>query len=611
MPGLIPPHKQEEIRAASDIVEVIRGYLPLRKAGGSFVALCPFHREKTPSFHVNPTRQTFHCFGCHQGGDVFEFVQQYERLTFIEALRRLAERAHIPLEFEDAGPAREERNLRDRLRDIHEQLTRQWQAILRSDPSGQAGRDYLAERGVSEDAVVKFRLGYAPPGWNDTVEWARQKGIDAGLMEKAGLILRRDRGEGWYGRFRGRLMFPIADPQGRVIGFSGRVIGSDDNTAKYVNSPETPLFTKGRVIYGLDRARRAMLDAGTAVICEGQLDTIACHLAGIENAVAPQGTALTADQCRILGRHVEEVVLCFDSDPAGQKAAVRSVDDLLASGLAVRVATVPAPHDPDSFIKENGPEAFRALIDGARGFFEFLLGYFCDTHDTRSDRGRGAVVRGMAEFVSKTHNPVMADTVIRRTAERLGLNPEAIRREFRQHARSWSAPRTVADEEADAIAAAGEAGDEELPRPSGPELWLLRILLGGDDLVPWAEEHLDPQWIQHPLVREVVERRLEAAAQETWNDVPSLLDALENPAARRLVTEAVAQEKEIPDRVRQLMDIVAGLEQRGVEAEMRETRRALDEADPQDWDLIRSLQERSLALKQRKEALRQQRVGRG
>lgn len=609
MAGLIPSHKKEEIRAASDIVEVIRGYVPLRKLGGNFVALCPFHREKTPSFHVNPTRQTFHCFGCHAGGDVFEFVQQYERLTFVEALRRLAERAHIPLEFEEAGPAREERNLRDRLREVHEQLTRRWQAILRHEPAGQAGRDYLARRGVPEEAVVRFRLGYAPPGWADTVDWAHQQGFDPGLMEKGGLILRSERGDGWYGRFRGRLMFPIADPQGRVIGFSGRVIEGDEKTAKYVNSPETPLFTKGRVIYGLDRARRAMLDAGMAVICEGQLDTIACHLAGLENAVAPQGTALTADQCRILGRHVEEVVLCFDSDPAGQKAAVRSVDDLLASGLAIRVATVPAPHDPDSFIKEHGGDAFRALIDGAKGFFEFLLDYFATTHDPRTDRGRLAVVRGMAEFVAKTGNPVMADTVIRRTSERLGLNPEAVRRDFRQHARSKAASRVEENEEADAVAAGEEAS--QLPRPSGPEMWLLRILLSSDDLVPWAEEHLDPEWVQHPLVREVVRLRIKSAAEDDWRGVPALLDTLEDVAARRLVTEAVALEREIPDRVRQLMDIVAGLEQRVVEAEMRETRRALDEANPEDWAMIRTLQERGLALKKRKEALRQQRAGMG
>lgn len=608
MPGLIPPHKKEEIRAASDIVEVIRSYLPLRKAGGSFVALCPFHREKTPSFHVNPTRQTFHCFGCQQGGDVFEFVQQYERLTFVEALRRLAERAHIPLEFEEAGPAREERNLRDRLRDVHEALTRRWHAVLRNEPAGQAGRDYLAKRGVSDEAVQRFRLGYAPPNGADTVEWARQKGYEPVLMEKAGLILRSDHSDGWYGRFRGRLMFPIADPQGRVIGFSGRVIEGDEKTAKYVNSPETPIFTKGRVIYGLDRARRPLLEAGTAVICEGQLDTIACHLAGVENAVAPQGTALTADQCRILSRHVEEVVLCFDSDPAGQKAAVRSVDDLLASGLAIRVATVPAPHDPDSFIRENGAEAFRALIDQAKGFFDYLLDYFCGASDTRSDRGRLAVVRSMAEFAGKTGNPVMADTVIRRTAGRLGLNPEAVRRDFKEHSRRAS-PRQYEDEAADGGAAAVDV--EEAPRPSGPELWLLRILLSSDDLVPWVEEHLDPGWIQHPLVRDVVRRRLESAANEDWRGVPGMLDSLEDQATRRLVTEAVAQEKEIPDRVRQLMDIVAGLEQRGVERELREVNQTLGVTDAGDAPAVRALHERSLVLIHRKLALRKQRAGLG
>ena len=344
MAGLIPPQKLEEIRAASDIVDVIAGYLgPLKRAGANFVALCPFHREKSPSFNVNPSRQIFHCFGCHKGGDVFTFVKEYENLSFIEAVRRLAERARIVIEFEDNPHAKQQRGEKESLLHLHEEICKRWQTALANDAGGQIARDYLAKRGVSAEAVKLFRLGYAPEAWDDTVNWAKSKSFDLALVEKGGLIIRKEGSDRFYDRFRGRLMFPICDEQGRVIGFSGRVLSGDEKTAKYVNSPETPIFTKGRVIFGLDKSRRAVADADCAIICEGQLDLIACFMAGVKNVVAPQGTALTADHCRILKRYGDEVVLCFDSDNAGQNAAVRSLDILLASGLAIRVATVPAP----------------------------------------------------------------------------------------------------------------------------------------------------------------------------------------------------------------------------------------------------------------------------
>src|ERR1043165_7384058 len=361
MAGFIPPHLLEQIRAANDIVDVIGSYLPLKRAGTNFRALCPFHREKTPSFNVNPHHQIFKCFGCGKGGDVFTFVREYEGLDFMGAVRRLAERANIPLEFENNPAAQQQKHIKEVLWTIHEQIAQRWQSALKNEASGQVARDYLARRGVTEEAIALFRLGAAPEAWDDTVNWAKSKGHDLALVEKAGLILRKEGSDHHYDRFRGRLMFPICDEQGRIIGFSGRVLSGDEKTAKYVNSPETPIFTKSKVIFGLDKSKRALLDAGGAIVCEGQLDLIACFMAGVQNIVAPQGTAFTADHARILKRYVEEVVLCFDSDEAGQNAAVRSLDSLLASGLAVRVAVVPTPHDPDSFIKASGGAAFMQL----------------------------------------------------------------------------------------------------------------------------------------------------------------------------------------------------------------------------------------------------------
>ncbi len=471
MAGLIPPQKLEEIRAASDIVDVIGGYLgPLKRAGANFVALCPFHREKSPSFNVNPGRQIFHCFGCHKGGDVFTFVKEYENLSFIEAVRRLAERARIVLEFEDNPHAKQQRGEKESLLHLHEEICKRWQTALANGAGGQIARDYLAKRGVSADAVKLFRLGYAPEAWDDTVNWAKSKAFDLALVEKGGLIIRKEGSDRFYDRFRGRLMFPICDEQGRVIGFSGRVLAGDEKTAKYVNSPETPIFTKGRVIFGLDKSRRAVADADCAIICEGQLDLIACFMAGVKNVVAPQGTALTADHCRILKRYGDEVVLCFDSDNAGQNAAVRSLDILLASGLAIRVATVPAPHDPDSFIKANGGPAFAQLIERAENFFDYYLNRLCAQNDLSTDKGRLAVLTAMAEATQKTGNAVLTDTYAQKTAARLGVAPEAARAEFKRIAAQK--PKFTLRTEPSAAPRWGEApaepGARQFARPASP-----------------------------------------------------------------------------------------------------------------------------------------------
>src|SRR6266481_156422 len=483
---------RERIRAANDIVDVIGSYLPLKRAGTNFVALCPFHREKSPSFNVSPQRQIFHCFGCHKGGDVFKFVMEHESVDFVEALRRLADRAKIPLEHEKSPVEQQSRHLKEKLLQVHEQITQRWQGALANEASGQIARDYLAKRGVSADAVKLFRLGYAPDLWDDCVNWSKSKGHELAIMEKAGLILRKEGSEGYYDRFRGRLMFPICDEQGRVIGFSGRVLSGDEKTAKYVNSPETPIFTKSKVFFGLDKSKRALLEAECAIVCEGQLDLIACFMAGVQNIVAPQGTAFTADHARILKRYVEEVVLCFDSDDAGQNAAVRVLDSLLASGLAIRVATVPPTHDPDSFIKAFGGEAFKQLIEKADGFFDYYLNRLCATNEVSTDKGRLMILRSMAEAVHKTGNGVLIDKYAQKTALRLGVQPDAVRSEFRKMPKARvSSPEPEESE--------SEPQPETSPAPSALELVLLKVLIDTDEHVEWVNQYIDPQWISHSL----------------------------------------------------------------------------------------------------------------
>jgi DNA primase len=561
--GLFSESTLEQIRAASDIVDVIGSYVPLKKAGANFTALCPFHKEKSPSFNVNPSRQIFHCFGCHKGGDVFTFVKEYENISFVEAVKRLADRAKIPLETEKDGAGAQVRHLKDTLLQIHEQITQRWQNALANDAAGQIAREYLAKRGVSAEAVKLFRLGYAPEAWDDTVNWAKSKGFEIGDVEKAGLVIHKEEANRYYDRFRGRLMFPICDEQGRVIGFSGRVLAGDEKTAKYVNSPETPIFTKSKVFFGLDKSKRAVLDAGFAIVCEGQLDLIACYMAGVQNMVAPQGTAFTADHGRILKRYVNEVVLCFDSDNAGQNAAVRSLDALLGSGLAVRVAVVPAPHDPDSFIKERGGEAFRELVQGARGFFDYYLERLCALHGAATDKGRQLVLQSMAEALHKTGNAVTLDTFAQKTALRLGVAPEAVRAEFKKIARPRPAYEPV-DEFEEEMAMAGEV--PPLPKPSLHEFWLLKLLLTHEELVPWAVEHLAPEWVEHVAARAIVEWRLQAETEGRWRGVAAMLDAFESGEVKRLITEAATADRPIPNPAIQLADVATRLRNLHIDA---------------------------------------------
>jgi DNA primase len=537
MGGFFSPATLEQVRAASDIVDVIGACVPLKRAGANFVALCPFHKEKSPSFNVNPQKQIFHCFGCHKGGDVFAFVRDYENIDFPDAVRRLAERARIPLETDSQGGQPETRHLKDQLLQIHEQITQRWQTFLASDAAGQVARDYLARRGVGQAAIELFRLGCAPEAWDDTVNWGKSKHFEPALLEQAGLILRKEGSDHYYDRFRGRLIFPICDEQGRVIGFSGRVLSGDEKTAKYVNSPESPIFTKGKVMFGLDKSKRALLDKRCAIICEGQLDLIACYTAGVTNVVAPQGTALTADHARILKRYAEEVVLCFDSDTAGQNAAVRSLDSLLAAGLAIRVATLPAKYDPDSYVKEFGGPAFGQLIEKAPEFFDYYLDRLCVLHDAASDRGRRAIVRAMAEAVHKTGNDVLLDTYAQKTAQRLGVAAQAVRNEFKKS----PASRAVD------VEASGEASVSTFARPSQPESWLLRFLLESDDHVSWIASHLELEWLVHLMVREIVAQRLAAEANDAWPGVAAWLSQLDNPEWQNLTTEILADNRPIRD----------------------------------------------------------------
>jgi len=424
--GTIPSQNIEQIAAANDIVEVIGSYFPLKRAGTTFKALCPFHQEKTPSFTVSPQRQTFHCFGCGVGGSVFRFMMDYEHLDFPSAVRKLAARAGIPVIEERSAGGEDDRQHETRrtLLQLHAEAAEWFHENLVKGKTGATAREYLKKRGIDRRIADDWQLGFAPDSWNSFLNWALERGYRRGQIMQSGLIKPRDesRPEGEaYDRFRGRIMFPIHNDVGEVIAFSGRVLEKEAEGAKYLNSPETPLFRKGNVLFGLHKTKRGLIEANSAIVCEGQLDLITLFEAGIINVVAPQGTAFTENQARILKRFVGEVVLCFDADAAGQKAAERSLDALLQNNLIVRVAEMPAGEDPDSMIRKKGKEEFEKRVVSARDFFDTWIERETAATDLDSLGAKMQLARKLAETVARVHDPLMRGEVANKVSARLGV----------------------------------------------------------------------------------------------------------------------------------------------------------------------------------------------
>jgi DNA primase len=427
----IPSQTIEQIAAANDIVEVIGSYFPLKRAGANFKALCPFHQEKTASFHVSPQRQTFHCFGCGVGGSVFRFVMDYEHVDFPSAVRKLAARVGITL-IEERGPSGAEdrqHEVRRTLLQLHGEAATWFHENLIRKEFAEPARKYLKERGITTEIAKRWRLGYAPDEWDAFGSWARGRGYDQQTLITSGLVKTKEDADGApgqrsYDRFRGRIMFPICNDVGEVIAFSGRLLKDEKGAAKYLNSPETPLFRKGNVLFGLDKTKRALIEANCAIVCEGQLDLISLFEAGITNVVAPQGTAFTESQARVLKRFADEVVLCFDADAAGQKAAEHSLDALLANDLIVRVSEMPTGEDPDSLIRREGKEAFASRVGGARDFFDYWIERAATGVDLTSLGAKMQLARSLAETVSRVHDSLMRGEVVSKVSARLGVSAQ-------------------------------------------------------------------------------------------------------------------------------------------------------------------------------------------
>ncbi len=429
--AIISPETIQRIIAETDIVDVISSYFPLKKAGTNFLALCPFHNEKTPSFNVTPSRQIYYCFGCGEGGDVIRFVMHYENLTFPDAATRLAEKVGIRLEDEVFDPDADRRlQLRRQVEKLHKEASEWFHQLLFRSPSAQHARDYLKQRDIGSETARNWQLGYAPQNGGALISWAQDAGFSNKVLLEGGLAAPQDPdnpSRGVYARFRDRLMFPICNDYGNVIAFSGRVLSPEAKGGKYINSPETVLFKKSKTFYGLDRGKRPILKAGKAILCEGQLDLIACVESGIENTVAALGTAFTEDHSRILKRHTDEVVLCYDSDAAGYKAAGKAFRQLIASNLVVKLVALPTGEDPDSLIKKEGAEAFTKRINEAPEFLDYQIDRASQERNLDEMRDRIEFAKEVSENIARVTDKMIQDSLISRVATRLSVPADDIR----------------------------------------------------------------------------------------------------------------------------------------------------------------------------------------
>ncbi len=416
----IPEKTISEVRNASDIVGIISEVVLLKRAGKNFLGLCPFHSEKTPSFTVSSDKQIFYCFGCGTGGNVFSFLMKYEGCSFPEAVRSLGRRHGITVEDHQLSPEdRRRMQEREGIFDVNAAAAAFFQRMLLEEAEGRQAMDYLQKRGISRETIDRFSLGYAPGGWDALTGWFADRRVSVALLEASGLVIPQKNGGGVYDRFRNRIIFPIAGISSRIIGFGGRVM--DDALPKYLNSPETPVFNKRRSLYGLEVARSHCRATGTVYVVEGYFDVLALFQAGILNAAATLGTALTSEHVRLLKGYVREIVLVYDSDQAGIRAALKSVETFRKENMDARILVLPEGHDPDSFILQFGADAFIEAAKNARKMMDFLLEETIRKHGL-SVEGKLRIVEDMTAPLSAVSDRMARSLYIRDLAEHIGVD---------------------------------------------------------------------------------------------------------------------------------------------------------------------------------------------
>jgi len=520
----IPEETIEEIREKIDIVELISEYVALKKRGRNYFGLCPFHPEKTPSFCVNPEKQIYHCFGCGNGGNAFSFLMQMQKISFLEAVRILAAMAGVSLPEPRGQGTRDKTN--DLLYQANEFAQKYFHYVLFKDKRAERARAYLKGRAISEEIIQRFGLGYSVSSWDGLLKAATQRSISAETLEKSGLAIRRENG-GFYDRFRDRIMFPIQNHSGRTVAFGARAL-EDSQQPKYLNSPETPIYQKGFVLYGLRQARDAIRRAERAIVVEGYIDLLRLVEAGIDNVVASLGTALTKGQAELLSRYTRKVTLVYDGDLAGSAATFRGIDTLLEADLGVDVVSLPEGYDPDSFGRERGAEAFQKLLSQAKEALDYKLEVMGKNQDLTSVEGKREAIARLVETASRIKDEIKRDLMVKEIAERLATDEAAVHREMARQRRRQRAvdrdqqPLTKAEIE---------------PQGSVAERELLRIMLGRRAVVEKVMEELTPKDFSAGPFRKIAETIFEICQAAGEPQAAVVIDRLQEPSLAAFVAK--------------------------------------------------------------------------
>ena len=559
----------EEVRSRNDIVDVISQYVHLQKKGSSYFGLCPFHNEKTPSFSVTPSKQMYYCFGCGAGGNVFTFLMEYENFTFGEAMEALAQRAGVQLpERQMSGEARREADRRGRLLEINREAARYFYMLLRSE-KGKAAYRYFSGRGLSPETMQKFGLGYSDKYRDDLYRYLRSKGYEDGILKDSGLVTIDER-RGGYDKFWNRAMFPIMDANSKVIAFGGRVMGEGE--PKYLNSPETPVFNKSRTLYGLHLARKTRRPQ--MILCEGYMDVIALHQAGFDNAVASLGTALTEGHAGILRRYTKEVYLSYDSDGAGQKAALRAIPILRDAGITCKVINMSPHKDPDEFIKALGPEAYEERIARAENSFMYTLRMREKDFDLRDPEGKTAFYREAARMILEFPDELERDNYIEAVAAHYQVGFDHLR----QMVRKVGTAGGISARREPLKTGKNERKKREDGREKSQRL-LLTWLVEQPKLFRTISAYLSPSDFTEGVYRKVAEelfRQMKEEGQPNPGRIVTMFDSEEDQRTVAQICNASAGEMESSaDMEKALKETILRIRQGSLEEE----RKALDPTD--------------------------------
>ena len=564
---MIPENIIEEIRSRADIVEIVSDALILKKSGQNYKGLCPFHTEKTPSFTVSPEKQIYHCFGCGAGGNVFKFLMETQSLPFVEAVKILASRTGISL----PSPARsktQDKKERERqtVLKFNQLAAEYFTAALNHPQRGKKAREYLKSRHISEDSSAQYQLGWATPNWHDlTTALGKTSPSALEEMARAGLIIKKDGGSGrdYFDRFHGRVMIPLKDPHGNVVGFAGRII--DKGEPKYMNSPETPLYVKGKHLFGIHLAKAAIRRENLAILVEGHLDQIRAYQHGIHNVVATCGTALTPDQAGLLKNHSQNVVLVFDSDAAGKKAAERGFEVLLEADLKTRVVQLPAGHDPDSFIHEFGGEAFLQQIQIAKPYFESYIDETIEKGTLQTPSGRMDVVDRVLPLLKKIKTDLERSEWIKYLWEKVGIDDTALRKELKKALTQKQTRINVLENRSS--------------QKTRPEFYLIHLMLSDRQTAQEIYSQMPITEFNDPGLRRVGELIYQLIEAGQPIQIARLLDRTEHPEVRRLLTQIGLEPITFENPSQGAADCINELKKENVEKKIKELKRMRNEAE--------------------------------